>query len=51
MHKRTSCCDWQKQQYFSQVHCVSGLSHCEHTVVNYASSGLLRSQLAEIFRF
>lgn len=51
MHKRTSCCDWQKQQYFSQVHCVSGLSHCEHTVVNSASSGLSRSQLAEIFRF
>jgi hypothetical protein len=27
-------CDWQKQQYFSQMHCASGLSHCEQTVVN-----------------
>lgn len=44
MHKRTSCCDWQKQQYFSQVHCVSGLSHCEHTVVKSASSGALEVQ-------
>jgi hypothetical protein len=27
------CCDWQKQQYFSQVHWRSGLSHCEHRVI------------------
>jgi hypothetical protein len=26
-------CDWQKEQYFSQVHCVSTLSHCLQTVV------------------
>jgi hypothetical protein len=25
--------DWQKQQYFSQVHCGSGLSHCLQSVV------------------
>jgi len=27
------CCDWQKQQNFSQVHCDSGLSHCEQRTV------------------
>jgi hypothetical protein len=31
-----SCCDWQKQQYFSQVHSFSGLSHCEHRVITAA---------------
>src|SRR6185312_5523971 len=25
-------CNWQKQQYFEHVHCVSVLSHCEQSV-------------------
>jgi len=33
MHKRTLNWDWQKQQYFSQVHSVSGLSHSEQRVI------------------
>ena len=32
------CCDWQKQQNFSQAHCASGLSHCEHSVITVAAS-------------
>src|ERR1700678_514002 len=32
-------CDWQKQQNFSQVHCDSGLSHCEQTVSTVVASG------------
>src|SRR5277367_3995086 len=32
-------CDWQKQQNFSQVHCDSGLSHCEQSVSTVAASG------------
>jgi hypothetical protein len=35
-------CDWQKQQNFSQVHCVSGLSHCEQRTVTVLGSPLSR---------
>jgi hypothetical protein len=38
MQSRMLCCDWQKQQNFSQVHCVSGLSHCEQTTVTELQS-------------
>jgi len=30
-------CDWQKQQYFEQVHFDSVRSHCEQTVIAKAA--------------
>jgi hypothetical protein len=33
MQRRIPSCDWQKQQYLSHLHSVSGLSHCEQRVV------------------
>src|SRR5579862_2075004 len=39
-------CDWQKQQYFSQEHLRSGLSHWEQRVITLEAFTLSRSKLS-----